>query len=77
MQRRRHEFGLYLMMGMRRRSLFLLLLAEDLYSSIFPLIIGLPVAVLLSELISLVYGQNCGDGSDWPSVFRSLLKRRF
>ena len=62
MQRRRHEFGLYLMMGMRRRTLFLLLLAEDLYSSIFPLIIGLPVAVLLSELISLVTARIAGMG---------------
>ena len=62
MQRRRHEFGLYLMMGMRRRTLFFLLLAEDLYSSILSLVIGLPVAVFLSEMISLVTARIAGMG---------------
>lgn len=62
LQRRKHEFGLYLMMGMRRRTLFFLLLAEDLYSSIFSLVIGLPVAVLLSEVISLVTARIAGMG---------------
>ena len=54
MERRRKEFGVYLMMGMRRSKLFIMLLAEDLLSSILALVIGLPIAVLLSELISLV-----------------------
>ncbi len=34
MERRRKEFGVYLMMGMRRSKLFIMLLAEDLLSSI-------------------------------------------
>ena len=40
--RRRHEFGVYLMLGMQRRKLFGMLLAEDLRSSLIALAIGLP-----------------------------------
>ncbi len=54
LERRRHEFGMYLMMGMTRNRLFVLLLAEDVRSSVIALLIGLPAGVLLSELISLV-----------------------
>lgn len=60
--RRSHEFGVYLMMGMKRLRLFSLLLAEDLSSSIVALVIGLPVAVLLSELISLITARLVGLG---------------
>ena len=62
LQRRRHEFGVYLMMGMRRGKLFTLLMAEDLISSLLALVIGIPVAVLLSELISLVTVKAVGLG---------------
>lgn len=62
LERRRHEFGVYLMMGMRRFKLFALLLAEDLGSSILALVIGLPAALLLSELISLVTAHLTGLG---------------
>lgn len=62
MERRRHEFGVYLMMGMRRSKLFLLLLAEDFQSSVLALAMGLPAAVLLSELISLVTARLVGLG---------------
>lgn len=62
LQRRRHEFGVYLMMGMRRSKLFLMLLAEDLWSSFLSLVIGLPLALLLSELISLVTARLVGIG---------------
>lgn len=62
LERRRKEFGVYLMMGMRRSKLFIMLLAEDLLSSILALVIGLPVAVLLSELISLVTAKLVGMG---------------
>ena len=37
--RRRHEFGVYLMLGMQRRKLFGMLLAEDLRSSLIALAI--------------------------------------
>lgn len=60
--RRRHEFGVYLMLGMQRRKLFGMLLAEDLRSSLIALAIGLPAAVLVSELISLVTARLVGLG---------------
>ncbi len=62
LQRRRHEFGVYLMMGMSRNKLFSMLLAEDGVSSLLALAIGLPVAVLLSEIISLVTAKLVGMG---------------
>lgn len=62
LERRRKEFGVYLMMGLSRSKLFAMLLAEDLLSSILALVIGLPVAVLLSELISLVTAKLVGMG---------------
>ena len=60
MERRRHEFGVYLMMGMRRSKLFLMLLAEDLRNSVATLLAGVPAAVLLSELVSLVTARLVG-----------------
>ncbi len=62
LQRRRHEFGVYLMMGMQRGKLFGMLMAEDLVSSALALVVGLPVAVLLSELISLITARLVGMG---------------
>ncbi|MDE6712316.1 MAG: ABC transporter permease [Lachnospiraceae bacterium] len=62
LERRRHELGVYLMMGMRRIKLLAMLLAEDLRNSVFSLLIGLPVAVLLSELISLITTRLVGLG---------------
>ena len=62
LQRRRHEFGVYLMMGMEKPKLFSMLLAEDMMSSFLALLIGLPVAVLLSEIISLVTAKTVGMG---------------
>ncbi|HOM02497.1 MAG TPA: ABC transporter permease [Acetivibrio sp.] len=62
LERRRHEFGVYLMMGMRRSKLFFMLLAEDFRSSIMALFMGLPIAILLSEFISLVTARLVGLG---------------
>lgn len=62
LERRRHEFGVYLMMGMRRTKLFLMLLAEDMQSSAAALMIGLPAAILLAELISLITAKLVGIG---------------
>lgn len=62
LERRSHEFGVYLMLGMRRTRLFVMLLAEDLRNSAVSLLMGLPVAVLLSELISLVTARLVGLG---------------
>ena len=60
--RRRHEFGVYLMLGMQRRKLFGMLLAEDLRSSLIALAIGLPAALLISEVLSLVTARLVGLG---------------
>ncbi|WP_230398926.1 FtsX-like permease family protein [Novisyntrophococcus fermenticellae] len=62
LERRSHELGMYLMMGMRRSKLFFMLLAEDLWSSLVSIGVGIPVAVLLSEIISLVTARVVGIG---------------
>lgn len=62
LERRGHEFGVYLILGMRRAKLFVLLLAEDLGNSLVSLLIGLPVAILLSELVSLITARLVGLG---------------
>lgn len=62
LERRRHEFGVCLMMGMRRTRLFFMLLAEDLGNSMISLAIGLPAAILLSELVSLITARVVGIG---------------
>ena len=72
LERRRHEMGMYLMMGMTRNRLFVLLLAEDIRSSIIALLIGLPAAVLLSEIISLVTARLVGLGIIGHSFSLSL-----
>lgn len=61
-ERRKHEFGVYLTLGMKRSRLFVMLLLEELRNSFIALAIGLPVAVLLSELISLVTAKVVGLG---------------
>ena len=60
MERRKHEFGVYLILGMRRSKLFTMLLAEDLRNSLILLAVGLPVSLLLSELISLITARLVG-----------------
>lgn len=72
MERRKHEFGVYLMMGMRRRKLFFMLLAEDFRSSLLLLAVGLPVSLLLSELISLITARMVGIGIVGHQVTFSL-----
>lgn len=62
LERRRHEFGVYLMLGMRRKKLFLMLLMEDIRNNIIALLIGLPVAITISELISLITAKVVGLG---------------
>jgi len=62
MERRKHEFGVYLTLGMRRTKLFLLLLLEDLRNSVLALGVGLPISILISELISLITAKIVGLG---------------
>ena len=61
-ERRSHEFGTYLMLGMKKRNLFQMLFLEDLRNSGYALLIGIPCALLLSEIISLVTARAAGFG---------------
>lgn len=62
LERRSHELGMYLMMGMRRGRLALMLIFEDLWSSILALLVGVPVSIFLSELVSLITAKIVGLG---------------
>lgn len=59
---RKREFGLYLMLGMKRSRLFFMLFLETLWSSVISLLIGLPVALFLTESISLTTAKIVGLG---------------
>lgn len=59
---RKRELGMYLMLGMKRSRLFLMLFCENLFNSLLSLLIGLPAAVLLSEGISLATAKLVGLG---------------
>ena len=62
MERRNHELGMYLMMGMKRSRLFFMLIAEDLVNTLLSLLIGIPMAVLFSEITSLAVARVVGIG---------------
>lgn len=59
---RRRELGMYLMLGMRRGRLFLMLFCETLWSSVISLMIGLPAALFVTEGISLSSAKIVGLG---------------
>lgn len=54
MNERRKELGMYLMLGMKQSRLFVMLIGETILNSIISLVIGLPIALFLTEAISLV-----------------------
>ena len=60
--RRREEFGIYLMMGMKRGHLLGMLFGETLLNSVISLAIGIPAALFLTEGISLVTAKIAGLG---------------
>lgn len=62
LERRSRELGMYLMLGMKRSKLLLMLFAEELWNSLLSLLIGIPVAVFISEVISLVTAKIVGLG---------------
>lgn len=62
LEKRSHELGMYLMLGMRRRRLFFMLLAEEVWNSIISLAIGIPIAVFISEIVSMVTAKVVGLG---------------
>lgn len=59
---RKREFGMYLMLGMRFRRLFLMLFSETLWNSLIALLIGIPAALFLTEGISLTTAKLVGLG---------------
>lgn len=59
---RRRELGMYMMLGMKRSRMFFMLFCETLWSSIISLIIGIPVALFLTEGISLTTAKAVGLG---------------
>ena len=62
LERRSHELGMYLMLGMRRQKLFSMLLLEEIWNSILSLIIGIPIAIFISEMISMITARVVGIG---------------
>jgi putative ABC transport system permease protein len=62
LQRRSHEFGIYLMMGMKRSRLFTMIMCETLWNGLVALFIGIPISVFLTELISLTTSRLVGRG---------------
>lgn len=62
LERRNKELGMYLMLGMKRSKLLLMLFAEELWNSILSVLIGIPVAICISEIISLVTAKVIGLG---------------
>lgn len=62
LQRRSHEFGIYLMMGMKSRKLFAMIMGETLWNGFVALSIGIPVSLFLTELISLTTSRLIGMG---------------
>lgn len=62
LERRSHELGLYLMMGMKRSRLFFMLIAEDMVNTAVAFLAGFPIAILLTEIISLTVSRIIGLG---------------
>lgn len=62
LNRRSKEFGLYLMLGMRKERLVFQLLLEGFITSVLALIGGLLIGVFLAEIISLTVSRLVGQG---------------
>jgi putative ABC transport system permease protein len=62
LQRRSHEFGIYLMMGMKGSRLFTMIMGETLWNGFVALLIGIPVSLFLTQLISLTTSRLIGMG---------------
>ena len=57
-KRRKKEFGLYMLLGMGKRNISVILLLETLLVGIFSLVIGLIVGIFGSQLMSIVVAKN-------------------
>lgn len=54
MKRRKKEFGIYMLIGMKKRKISRIILAETLLVGIISLIVGLVIGIGLSQLMSVV-----------------------
>lgn len=62
LNRRSKEFGLYLMLGMRKERLVLQLLAEGFVTSVLALLGGILIGAFVAEIISLTVSKLVGQG---------------
>ena len=62
LQQRSHEFGMYLMMGMKQSKLFALIMGETLWNGFVALCMGVPISLFLTELINLATSRLIGMG---------------
>lgn len=62
LEHRSHEFGIYLMMGMSRSKLFAMIMGETLWNGLVALLIGAPISLFLTEIISLATSRLIGMG---------------
>lgn len=62
LQQRSHEFGLYLMMGMKQSKLFFMIMGETIWNGIVALCIGLPISLFLTAIINLTTSRLVGMG---------------
>lgn len=61
-EKRNHEFGMYLMLGLPRRKLCSMLIAEEVWGSVVSLGVGLPIAIFIAEMISIITAKVVGLG---------------
>lgn len=64
LDRRKHEFGVYLVLGMKKTKLFFMLFFEDILNSFFAILIGLPVSFFICELVSFITARLVGIGTE-------------
>lgn len=62
LENRQKEFGLYLMLGMKRSKLFAMLMSETIWNSLVSILIGFPIALFLTEIVSLITARVAGLG---------------
>ena len=62
LQQRSHEFGMYLMMGMKQSKLFIMIMGETLWNGLVALCMGVPISLFLTELINLATSRLIGMG---------------
>ena len=62
LERRSKEFGMYLMLGMRQKKIFSLLIAEGVVTSFLALLLGIGIGSLVAEVLSLTTARLIGQG---------------